>query len=93
MSSLMMLATKKKLGDLLEGDWQERLAYIAETMRDKAMRGFVKRNGDDDGDNPDRRQINHVSVQCLNSVPDCRRPCPIDACEGTKSEMTLADLR
>ena len=39
MTSLTTMATKEKLGDvgLLKGDWQERLAYIVDAMRDMSL--------------------------------------------------------
>ena len=39
MSSLTTMATNGKLGDLglMKGDWQERLAYIVDAMRDMSL--------------------------------------------------------
>ena len=39
MSSLTTMATKETRGDvgLMKGDWQERLAYIVDAMRDMSL--------------------------------------------------------
>ena len=41
---------------------------VAEKMRDEAMRGFMKGDGDDYRDDPDRHQINRISGHCFNPV-------------------------
>ena len=41
---------------------------VAETMSDEAVRGFMKGDGDDYRDDPDRHQINHIRGHCSNPV-------------------------
>jgi hypothetical protein len=40
---------------------------VAEKMRDEAVRGFMKGDGDNHRNDPDRRQINHTGSHC--SIP------------------------